>query len=306
MSNLTEAVTNQADNVAAPCQAVRWLIHAKTQDLGDFSVRRLLPHARQRMVGPWLFFDHLGPVDFPPGQGIDVRPHPHIHLATVTYLFAGEILHRDSLGNVIPIQPGAINLMVAGQGIVHSERTAPALRAAGHRLHALQLWLALPTEQEDIAPAFYHFAAESIPTTTVQAVPIRVMMGTAYGIRSPVPTFSPTLYLEAQLAPGQCLTLPDTVSERAVYVASGALMAQGTMLPMHSLTIFNPQPGLTVCATEPTQLALIGGEPVGERFIWWNFVSSRRERIEQAKAEWQAGHFAPVPGEVEFIPLPAS
>lgn len=295
-------MSDKSSNATAP--KIAHILTAKEQALGGFSVRRLLPHAECRMVGPWIFFDHLGPVHFAAGQGIDVRPHPHINLATVTYLFAGEILHRDSLGNITSIRPNEINLMVAGRGIVHSERTAPELRAQGHMLHGLQLWLALPDTHEEIPPAFYHFDADQLPKTQVQGVPVRVMMGSAYGVSSPVPTYSPTVYLEAQLHAGQCLTLPPELAEQAVYVANGQLHVHDTVLPAHHLAIFHAGQPVTVTATETTQLALIGGDPVGKRFIWWNFVSSRAERIEQAKVEWQAGQFAAVPDEVESIPLP--
>ncbi len=282
------------------------LFTAKEQALGGFSVRRLLPHAQCRMVGPWIFLDHIGPVQFDAGQGIDVRPHPHINLATVTYLFDGELLHRDSLGNVTSIRPNEINLMVAGRGIVHSERTAPELRAQGHSLHGLQLWLALPDTHEEMPPAFYHFEADQLPKTEVQGVPVRVMMGNAYGVSSPVPTYSPTVYLEAQLQAGQSLTLPAEIAEQAVYVAKGQLRLHNTELHAHHLAVFHTAQNVTVTATENTQLAIIGGDPVGKRFIWWNFVSSRAERIEQAKADWQTGQFPAVPDEVEWIPLPES
>ncbi len=284
--------------------AVELLLQPRELDLGDFSVRRLLPTAKRTMVGPWIFFDHMGPADFSPGQGINVRPHPHINLATVTYLFEGEILHRDSLGSLQPIVPGDINLMVAGCGIVHSERQRPEITAKAHRLHGLQLWLALPDADEEIEPAFHHYPGADIPTRTIDGVPVRVMMGSAYGATSPVKTFADTLYVEAHLKTGQRLVLPET-AERALYVVSGTLRLGGMTLPEHSMAILSGASNLVVEATADSRMALIGGEPLGQRFIDWNFVSSRKERIEQARAEWRAGRYPRVPGdEEEFIPLP--
>lgn len=284
--------------------AVERVLQSQEKDLGGFSVKRLLPAAKRRMVGPWTFFDHFGPATFPAGQGVNVRPHPHIGIATVTYLFEGEILHRDSLGNVQTILPGDINLMVAGRGIVHSERERPEVTAVDHPLHGLQLWLALPEAHEEDDPSFHHYPSDSIPAFNVEGVPVRVMMGTAYEATSPVRVFSETLYLEADMQPGQTLTLPDA-RERAVYVASGTLKTHDTDMPAHSMTVFADQPGVVVKATSPSRIALIGGTPVGERISEWNFVSSHAERIEQAKRDWVEGRFPKVPGdEKEFIPLP--
>jgi redox-sensitive bicupin YhaK (pirin superfamily) len=291
-------------NKPAMSSTIDVVIEPKVSDLGGFSVRRALPHGRHRAVGPWVFFDHMGPVTFPAGSGIDVRPHPHINLATVTYLFEGEIVHRDSLGCVQTIRPGEINLMVAGRGIVHSERTGPELRAAGHALHGLQLWLALPDDAEETEPAFLHYGAEVLPASRVEGVPVRVMIGSAYGVESPVRQHSPTLYLEAELARGQSLRLPDAVGERGLYLASGRLRIDATEVAPCTLTVLNDTAKVAVEALEDSRIALVGGEPLGERHIWWNFVSSRRERIEQAKADWREGRFATVPGETEFIPLP--
>jgi redox-sensitive bicupin YhaK (pirin superfamily) len=285
-------------------EVVERVLKPHEKDLGEFSVRRLLPAAKRTMVGPWIFFDHMGPADFPPGQGIKVRPHPHINLATVTYLFEGEILHRDSLGSLQPIVPGDINLMVAGRGIVHSERERPEVTATAHRLHGLQLWLALPEGDEEIEPAFHHYPGADIPTRTIDGVPVRVLMGTAYGVTSPVRTFAETLYVEAHLKKGQRLALPEA-PERALYVASGGLELGSMTLPEHSMVILSPVSGVVVAADTDSRIALIGGEPLGERFIDWNFVSSRKERIDQAKADWRAGRYPLVPGdEEEFIPLP--
>lgn len=284
--------------------AVTLLLQPRDKDLGGFTVRRLLPTAQRKMVGPWIFFDHMGPADFPPGKGINVRPHPHINLATVTYLFEGEILHRDSLGSLQTIVPGDINLMVAGRGIVHSERERPEVTATAHRLHGLQLWLALPTADEEVKPAFHHYPGADIPTRTIDGVPLRVMMGSAYGVTSPVKTFADTLYVEAHLQAGQRLSLPDA-PERALYVVSGTLNLDGTTLPEHSMAILSETSTLVVEAATESRIALIGGEPLGPRFIDWNFVSSRKERIDEARADWREGRFPKVPGdEEEFIPLP--
>ena len=304
MSNMLGRAEQACDAVTEPCGAVELILTPRDRDLGGFSVRRLLPTARRRMVGPWIFFDHMGPAHFAAGHGINVRPHPHIGIATVTYLFEGEILHRDSLGSLQSIRPGDINLMVSGRGIVHSERERPEVTAVDHALNGLQLWLALPDVHEETEPSFHHYPNDDIPALDVDGVPVRVLMGGAWGLTSPVRQFSETLYVEARLQRGQTLKLP-SAPERALYVVSGALSAQGTALPEHSMTVFANQPDIAVRATEETRVALIGGAPVGERHIEWNFVSSRRERIEQAKSDWQAGRFPKVPGdEREFIPLP--
>ena len=287
-----------------PCGAVLKIIRPREKDLGGFSVRRLLPVAGQQMVGPWIFFDHMGPAQFPAGSGINVRPHPHINLATVTYLFAGEILHRDSLGSLQPIRPGDINLMVAGKGIVHSERERPQVTAVDHQLHGLQLWLVLPEADEEMDPAFYHYPQAVIPAVTVHDVPVRVIMGSAYGVTSPVQQFAETLYLEAQLLAGQTLQLPQA-AERALYVASGHVQLGGTGLQQYELAVLDSDSLLTVTAQSDCRIALIGGQKMTRRYIEWNFVSSRKERIDQAKADWQQGRFPTVPGdETEFIPLP--
>jgi hypothetical protein len=256
------------------------------------------------MVGPWIFFDHMGPAEFSPGEGVDVRPHPHVNLATVTYLFAGEMLHRDSVGSYQVIRPGDINLMVAGSGIAHSERETPETHNSEHRAHGLQLWLALPEADEETEPAFHHYGSEDIPRVEVDGVPVRVMMGSAFGVTSPVRTFAETLYLEATLAAGQSLELPD-VAERAVYVVSGSLKAADSDVPEHGMAIFSPGAGITVTAASDARIAVVGGEPLGHRYIEWNFVSSRKERIEQAKSDWQAGRFPEIPDDHdEYIPLP--
>ncbi len=280
------------------------LLPAKTKDLGGFSVRRLFPTIGRKMVGPWVFFDHVGPTVFPAGNGINVRPHPHIGIATVTYLFEGEILHRDSLGNLQTITPGAINLMVAGSGITHSERERPEVTATDHPLHGLQLWLALPEESEETDPAFFHISAASIPAVDVEGVPVRVLMGSAYGVTSPVPCFSPTLYIEADLKPGQALTLPDA-EELGIYTATGEIKVGITTVPENTMAVVETAKSVRIVATEATRLAMIGGNRLSPRFVDWNFVSSSKSRIEQAKQDWRQGRFAKVVGdEIEFIPLP--
>ncbi|MBY6185922.1 pirin family protein [Marinobacter hydrocarbonoclasticus] len=286
------------------CGAIRLRLLPRDKDLGGFTVRRALPVRQQRMVGPWLFFDHMGPAQFPAGEGVNVRPHPHINLATVTYLFEGEILHRDSLGSLQPIQPGDVNLMVAGRGIVHSERERPEVTARPHALHGLQLWLALPEADEEIEPAFYHYPGSDIPVVTMEGVPVRVIMGAAYGVVSPVKTFAQTLYLEARLQPGQSLLLPNA-EQRAMYLVEGAVSIGDTAIKAHEMAILEADEGVHVRADRDSLIALIGGEAMTPRYMDWNFVSSRKERIAQARADWQAGRFDRVPGdEKEFIPLP--
>lgn len=307
MSNLApESSETYEQDCSAPrsCDAIELLIEPRKRDLGGFSVRRVLPTRERKLVGPWIFFDHMGPTDFPPGDGINVRPHPHINLATVTYLFEGEILHRDSLGSYQPIRPGDINLMVAGKGITHSERERPEVTAAPHRLNGLQLWLALPEADEETAPAFHHYPDTTIPRVEVDGVPVRVMMGHAFGVSSPVRTYAQTLYVEARLRAGQRLAVPEA-HERAVYVVEGGLTARGTTIPEHTMAVFTDAPGIFLEATRDARIAIVGGEPLGQRHIEWNFVSSRKARIEQAKAEWRAQTFPKVVGdEYDYIPLP--
>ncbi len=283
---------------------IKRIIEPRVKDLGGFSVRRILPIAQQKMIGPWIFFDHMGPAEFPAGKGIDVRPHPHINLATVTYLFEGEILHRDSLGSLAPIVPGDINLMVAGKGIVHSERERDEIRNQDHRLHGLQLWLALPEADEEIEPAFYHYDSTEIPVTDVGGVSVRVMMGTAYGVSSPVKVFAETLYIEAALDKGQSLQLP-MVEERGLYVVHGQVELQNLNLPGFHMAVLDSGSVTITATTDDTRIAVVGGEQMSKRFIDWNFVSSRQSRIEQAKDDWREQRFPKVPGdEDEFIPLP--
>ena len=280
-------------------------IDARVRDLGGFSVRRVLPAPGRRMVGPFIFFDHIGPTDLAPGHGIDVRPHPHIALATVTYLYAGTFMHRDSLGSAQEIHPGDVNWMTAGRGIAHSERTPATLRARGSHIHGIQSWVALPDGQEDIAPAFTHHPAASLPHLVVDGCDLRVIAGEAYGRRSPVEVLWPTLYVDASMPAGAALELPADYTERAVYVADGGIEVDGEPLPATRLALLARGVTVTLRAQHHSRVMLLGGEPLPTpRHIWWNFVSSSRERIEQAKRDWAEGRFAPVPGETEFTPLP--
>jgi redox-sensitive bicupin YhaK (pirin superfamily) len=282
--------------------------HAK--DLGGgFVVRRLLPSAPQRAVGPFVFFDHFGPIEVQPQDNHDVRPHPHIGLATVTYLFDGAMLHRDSTGVVQRIEPGAINWMTAGRGVVHSERTPDDLRGVTRTSHGLQLWVALPEPDEEMEPSFSHTPEHAIPRWAWGGVAARVLVGSALGVTSPVVTRSPTLYLDLQLARGASLLLrADWARERAVYAVQGALSLDGTEMAAHSMAVLDEGQDVTLSSPhEATRCVLVGGDPFGPRFMWWNFVSSRKERITAATDAWSAQPneaFPQVPGESEFIPLP--
>lgn len=278
----------------------------RMRDLGDgFAVRRVLPVAERRMVGPFVFFDQFGPVELAAGRGLDVRPHPHIGLATVTYLFAGGIVHRDSLGFVQPIAPGDVNWMTAGRGIVHSERTDSESRRRPQRLEGIQIWVALPQRHEETAPAFTHYPAATLPLIEGEGKSVRVVAGALFGQRSPVQTLSELFYAAATLTPGATLALDAEHPERAVYVLDGAIEIDGRAFTPGRMLVFAPGRPVAIRATSASRLLLLGGEPLdGPRHIWWNFVSSRQERIEQAKADWKQGRFAPVPGETEFIPLP--
>jgi redox-sensitive bicupin YhaK (pirin superfamily) len=281
-------------------------ISGRTRDLGGFEVRRVLPsHPRQR-VGPFIFFDHFGPVAFPPGQGMDVRPHPHIGLATVTYLFEGEILHRDSLGSRQTIRPGDVNWMVAGQGIVHSERTPADVRAHGGRMHGLQLWIALPTDAEEVAPRFEHHDVATLPVVRRPGATLRVIAGSAYGATAPTGVLSPTLYTDVTLEPGASVAVDAEHEERAVYVIDGTIECAGQRLAPGALTVLRAGADVSLSAAGAARAVLIGGAPLpGVRHIEWNFVSSSAERLARAKDDWRAGRFPKVPGdEIEFIPLP--
>ncbi|MGD9544118.1 MAG: pirin family protein [Methylocystis sp.] len=280
-------------------------IAPRARDLGGFSVRRALPDDRRQMVGPFIFYDHLGPARFAPGQGMDVRPHPHIGLATVTYLFDGRILHRDSLSNVQEIAPGAMNLMTAGRGIVHSERTPPEPRAAGQRMLGVQSWLALPLAHEETEPSFQHFGADVLPVVEDRGMLARVIAGAAFGVRSPVETLSDWFYVELRLSAGAAAPLDADYEQRALYLVDGAIEIAGERFDEPQLLIFKPGAAVTVRAVADARMMLLGGAPLdGRRFVWWNLVSSRKERIEEAKRDWREGRFPSVPGDAEFIPLP--
>ncbi|MBV8970951.1 MAG: pirin family protein [Sphingomonadaceae bacterium] len=276
------------------------------RDLGGFSVARVLPQAALRHVGPFVFFDHLGPADFAPGQGIDVRPHPHIGLATVTYLFEGSLGHRDSLGTVVDIAPGAVNWMTAGRGIVHSERTPPGPRATGQRMHGIQSWVALPDDHAEAEPAFAHHPADTLPSITFGGAKRTLIAGTAFHATSPVNALSPMFYIDIEAEAGASVALPGEHEERAVYVVSGAIELHGTRYERGTMVVVAPGGEVALTTPEPTRAMLLGGASVGPRHIEWNFVSGSRERIEAAKADWVAGRFPRVPGEHEFIPLPGS
>ncbi len=283
----------------------RTTLHPHTKDLGGgFTVKRLLPAAAQAAVGPFVFFDHFGPVDAGPDDEHDVRPHPHIGLATVTYLFEGAMQHADSTGVVQRIEPGAVNWMTAGRGIVHSERTPADLRGRARRSHGLQLWVALPAADEEGPCSFAHTPAAALPELEIGGAQVRVLVGRAFGATSPVAVRSPMLYLDVALAAGDAFPLP-VADERALYVVDGAVALDGQPLVPHTMTVLAPGEEPLLSADGDARAVLIGGAPLGHRHIWWNFVSSRKERIAQAADDWAAGRFAPVPGETEFIPLPA-
>jgi len=281
-------------------------IEARPRDLGGFAVRRVLPSPRRRVVGPFVFFDHMGPTEFAKGEGITVRPHPHIGLATVTYLFDGEIVHLDSLGSMQAIRPGDVNWMVAGRGIAHSERTSPEVRANGSRLHGIQSWVALPIEHEETTPQFDHHPAHTMPLIRQPGVVLHVIAGTAFGARAPTRVLSPTLYVHAQFEAGAELAIDTEHSERAVYAVEGAFRCEDEALAAGTMFVLRPSARVTLRAVTAGHAMLVGGAPLdGPRHIWWNFVSSSEERIARAKADWRERRFGVVPGdEEEFIPLP--
>ncbi|HET9597900.1 MAG TPA: pirin family protein [Anaeromyxobacteraceae bacterium] len=292
-----------ATSADSPVQTV---IVPRTRDLGGFEVRRALPTLQRRMVGPFVFLDQMGPAVFHDGRGLDVRPHPHIGLATVTYLFEGEILHRDSLGTVQAIRPGAVNWMTAGRGIVHSERTPAEGRVEGARLSGVQTWVALPRAHEEAPPSFAHTPAEALPAVEGDGVRLRVIAGALHGARSPVPVLSETLYADAALAPGARLEIPAEHEERAVLVAEGAVEVAGERHGAGRLLVLRAGRPAVVRALEPARLMVLGGDAMdGPRHVWWNFVGSSAERIEEAARAWSEGRFPAVPGESESIPLPS-
>jgi len=281
------------------------LIRPHLRDLGGLVVRRLLPSHPIRAVGPFVFFDHFGPVTFAPGEGMDVRPHPHIGLATVTYLFDGAIMHRDSLGTVQRIEPGDVNWMTAGRGIVHSERSDAKERATGVTMHGLQTWVALPRADEEREPAFVHVERARLPRFERAGVRGVVVAGHAFGLAAPVPTFTDTLYVALDLAAGSSCEVPAEHAERSVYAIEDDLTVDDEDIPAFHLAVLPPARTVLLRARTPVRAMLVGGAPLdGERFIWWNFVSSSRERVEAAKAQWREQRFGQVPGETEFIPLP--
>ncbi|MFO1148677.1 MAG: pirin family protein [Alsobacter sp.] len=288
----------------APNPLVESVIVPRARDLGGFSVRRALPSAQRQMVGPFIFWDQMGPAVFKAGEGIDVRPHPHIGLATLTYLFEGQILHRDSLGSVQPIDPGEVNWMTAGRGIVHSERTAAEVRRSEAPLFGIQSWIALPAQHEETEPGFAHHPAGDLPSVTDGGLTLRVIAGSLHGLSSPVRTFSDMVYADAVLQPGSVLEVPATYDERAIYIASGSVCIGEDVFDAGRLVVLAKDP-VAVRALTRSRILVLGGEPMdGPRYIWWNFVSRSRDRIEAAKADWRAGRFEAVPGESEWIPLP--
>jgi redox-sensitive bicupin YhaK (pirin superfamily) len=281
------------------------IINPRVHDLGGFTVGRVLPHIQARHVGPFVFFDHMGPARFAPGKGIDVRPHPHIGLATVTYLFEGAIQHRDTLGYVQTIRPGDVNWMTAGRGIAHSERTPAEERAAGHALHGIQVWVGLPQHAEETEPSFFHHGASELPRVDRDGVALRLVAGTAFGMRSPVLTFSEMFYVAAEFSAGSSLRVPPEHAERGVFTTDAAITIGNNVVEPGQLAVLAPDVDIEIHAPQAGRVILFGGAPLdGERHMWWNFVSSSRERIEQAKADWSARRFGEVPGETEFIPLP--
>ncbi|WP_430471795.1 pirin family protein [Thalassospira lucentensis] len=279
-------------------------IFGKETDLGAFSVRRVLPHRDVRSVGPFVFFDHMGPADFQPGQGIDVAPHPHIGLATVTYIFEGAIRHHDSLGSLLEIKPGDLNWMHAGRGITHSERETDAVRNSAHKLDGLQLWVAVPEEDEESDPEFFHVAKDDLPIIEDAGLHMRLIAGEAFGKTAPVPVKSKLFYLDVHMDEGAQLLLPGENQEAALYVVSGTLRIDGTAYTPQSFIYVAPEEIPDIVAQSDCRVMLLGGLSVGYRHLWWNFVSSSKERIDQAKADWAAGNFPQIEGEDDIIPLP--
>jgi redox-sensitive bicupin YhaK (pirin superfamily) len=286
--------------------AISNVIVPRSVDLGDLVINRALPSAQTRMVGPFIFFDHFGPAVFRTGHGMDVRPHPHIGLATLTYLFEGEIIHRDSLGMRAAIRPGEVNWMTAGRGIVHSERTALEARAGDSPIHGLQCWVGLPATLEEMAPAFDHYDVPDFPEVSGDGSRARIVTGTAFGAASPVKTTSETLFVDVRLAAGTSIPLDADCEERGVFTVSGEIDVAGDRFGPDRLLVFRPGDKITIRALSDAHFMMLGGAAMdGPRHLWWNFVSSRKERIEQAKAEWKSGRFGIVPGDAEeFIPLP--
>jgi len=284
---------------------IELVIPSRQKDLGGFEVGRILPFPTHRMVGPFIFLDHMGPAEFEPGHGVDVRPHPHIGLATVTYLFEGEIYHRDNLGSALAIRPGEVNWMTAGKGIVHSERTSESELGRSRKLHGLQAWVALPDEAEETDPAFDHDGSAALPTYEGGGMWARLIAGAAFGAEARVKTHSPLFYIHWALEPGAKVSMPSGHSERAALVVTGQIEVEGRTLKAGEMAVFSKESQPVLTASVKSTVAALGGEPVGQRFLWWNLVSSSQERIEQAKADWRAGRMKLPPGDDhEFIPLP--
>jgi redox-sensitive bicupin YhaK (pirin superfamily) len=288
------------------CEALELVVVPRSVDLDDFAVRRALPHSTRRTVGPYVFFDHFGPAEFRSGKGLDVRPHPHIGLSTLTYLYDGEIIHRDTLGVNAAIHPGEVNWMTAGRGIVHSERTAPERRVDGEPLHGLQLWIGMMAKDEEIDPGFAHLGGDELPIVNGEGKHVRVVAGKMFGAASSLKTTSETIFADISLEAGAAMPLDADYEERAIYVSSGEIDISGDRFDTGRLLIFRPGDRITVNAVKPSRIAVVGGAPLdGPRYVWWNFVSSRKERIDQAKDEWKQGRFGKISGdEIEFIPLP--
>ena len=294
------------DEVNRAADLIEAVIVPPSRDLGGFEIRRALPTSQRQMVGPFIFFDHIGPAEFLVGNGIDVRPHPHIGIATVTYLYEGEIVHRDNLGFHQTIRPGEVNWMTAGRGISHSERTPGDLRASGSKIFGMQTWVALPKSVEEVDPEFTHHTVDELPVIEDGGAQVRLIVGSLFGKRSPAKTFSEMFYADVSLKPGARIPLDASYEERSVYVLDGEIEIAGDVFGPGRLLVFRPGDQLTIAARTPARITLQGGEPMdGPRYLWWNFVSSSQERIEQAKADWKAKRFGMIPGdEIEFIPLP--
>jgi len=288
--------------MSAPIERV---IEPNMRDIGDFTVRRVLPSRHCRAVGPFVFFDHMGPIRFDPGHGVAVRPHPHIGLATITYLFDGEIIHRDSLGFVQAIRPGDVNWMTAGRGIVHSERSSPEIRAAGSDLHGIQLWVALPKAHEETEPSFFHHPKASLPHIEREDLSMRLIAGSAFGHTAPIATFSDMFYVDVLSSNKTQFALPNEYEERAVYIVDGSIEISGQSFGKEQMVVLGSGQEIDVRIERSARVLLLGGQPLdGERHLWWNFVSSSKERIDKAKDDWHNNRFSRVPGETEFIPLP--
>lgn len=293
--------------------AIEQVFSGRTRDLGGFDVRRVLPYAKRRMVGPFIFFDQMGPAEFEPGRGIDVRPHPHIGLATVTYLFEGALHHKDSLGVDVTIRPGDVNWMTAGHGVVHSERTPPEERAAGHRIHGIQTWVALPEDKEDMPPAFFHHKADTLPRFDRDGGDFRLILGEAWGHVAPVKTFSPIVYLHGELRAGGEVRLDLEHEDVAVYLVEGSMLVDGRIIEPGEMAVIEPGSAPVLAARAPSRIMICGGAPLGSRRIYWNFVASEQSGIAEASDDWSDaanagfpgdGRFVLPPGEHEHIPLP--